>query len=126
MSDWTIGGINLPHNPARARMSHTAVEEESPLPGALPLLISVGRKSDKLSIEGWLFVEGQDKAYLETNFIDTLEAKVKDEVTIAAPNSRYDGDWIFDKFDYEEGIHRGNAAFYYEMVFKKGSIQMVL
>lgn len=121
-----IDSLTLPVDPKQARMSHSTVEQEEPMPGALPLLISIGRKSDKLTIEGWLFVQGQNKAYLETTYIDVIEGKTGTQVTIAADDDRYDGDWILSKFDYEEGIHRGSVAFYYEIVFKKGSTMVVL
>jgi len=126
MSDWTIDGINLPLNPITTRCAGTIVTEEGPLPGDLPLIVSIGKKAKKLTIEGWIWVSGQDKAYLETNYILPLDAKLHTEVTIAAPDTRYDGNWIMSKFESEEGIHRSNVAFYYEMEFLKGSQHVVL
>ena len=116
-----IGAVTLPRYPERIQYSVGADIKSYMYPGALPLLISFGNKADVLTLEGRLQAIGSTKANLETNYINPLKALVATQVTLAAPDGRYDDtDWVFVKFDFDErpGWSR---SFYIRCEFWKGS-----
>lgn len=130
MGDWVLtpegqSSITLPTNPITVTDENTAEPLILELPGELPFVLSFGKGARKLDLRGWLYVPGQSASYIETNYLNPLRTAIHKKVTISAPDSRYDGDWILVQFTYEEvgGIV---AAFQYSMRFIMGSIQVVL
>jgi len=122
---WVIGTVTLPINPTKIMMRYPTVSSEATNPGDYAILLSIAKKAITLTLEGILYKAGYSAADLETNYINPLVALLHNEVTISAPDTRYDGDWIFNDFKYEE---RGGllAAFNFTMIFKRGGIHIVL
>ncbi len=116
---WVIGGITLPFAPSRVIDKLSAEVKAAPYPADLPMILSIGDKARVLEIEGIFAEAGQGKAHLETTYIIPFRGKVHTVVTVSAPDTRYDGDWLLESFSYEErsGVVR---AFYYKMVLWKG------
>jgi hypothetical protein len=74
----------------------------------------------ELTLEG--FFVGT-KSTIETNYLTPLEALKGTEVTVAFPDSRYDGDWILSDFSYTE---LDAKRFRYKIKLLKGSAHIVL
>ena len=74
----------------------------------------------ELTLEG--FFVGT-KSTIETNYLVPLEALKGIEVTVAFPDSRYDGDWILADFSYTE---LDAKRFRYKIKLLKGSDHIVL
>ena len=77
-------------------------------------------KRQVLTIEGILASPGKSMADLETDYVLPLKDMVHKEVAISAPNSKYDGNWIFANFTVEERKGIVNALFYKMEFYKAG------
>ena len=121
---WVIGTVTLPRAPSTVKLTHIAFIQEVDIVGD-PILISFGKKATALTIEGIIRVIGQNKSYLESNYITPLSDLVHTEVTISAPDSRYDGNWILDVFEYNE-VRGATLHFTYRMRFVKGGTHIVM
>jgi hypothetical protein len=117
---WQIDTITLPMPPQRVTLEYSADTKVIRKPGSLPIIFSYGGGAVTMRWEGILFVEGQSASYLETNFLIPLANKVWKQVTVSAPDSRYDGNWILTRATFTEEKGRV-AAFNYVLEFMKGS-----
>jgi len=116
---YVIETVTLPTGPARVSKRNPAKVEEFEKAG-LPILIAPGLGAIELSIEGFLV---GDKATIETNYLQPLEALVGTEVTVSFPDSRYDGEWVMADFTYSEV----NAKkFSYTIKLLRGSSHIIL
>ena len=115
-----IGGVTLPSAPAQATKRSPAKVETFEIDGDLPILIVPGLSALELTIEG--FFVGS-KSTIETNYLSPLEALKGTEVTVAFPDSRYDGNWILADFSYTEVDAK---RFTYRIRLLKGSSHIVL
>lgn len=119
--NFVVGAVSttLPVAPKIVKLRTSAVTKEYLNPTGRQILISFGKKADKLVLEGAITQAGQTSQQLQTNYLDELASMVYKSVTITAPDTRYDGDWILVGFEYEE---RGGftAAFWYKLEFLKG------
>lgn len=117
---FVVGSVTLPMIPYRAKESNPAELKTGTYPGTKPLIYSIGLKPLKLIVEGYIFVAGQTKAYLKTNYIDPLRAYRKTIVTISTPNSMYNGDYIMEDCEFTEAKEYP-GAFHYKMLLTQGS-----
>jgi hypothetical protein len=95
------------------------------IPGEEPFILSFGKDAKELTITGRLYVSGQTASYLETAYLLPFLACLYKEVTISAPDTRYDGAWIMTQFQF---VEEGGVpdTFTYIMEFKLGSEQLVM
>jgi len=121
---WIIDNVTLPWDPQKVQMIHAANVKELLFPASKGFVISFGKRADKLRLEGTIAQNGQTAAQLETNYILPLEDIVYKKVHISAPDTRYDGVYVFSKFTWRE---QGGfcASFTYIMEFLQGG-QMVI
>jgi hypothetical protein len=63
------------------------------------------------------------KSTLESSYLSPLEALKGTEVTVAFPDSRYDGNWILTEFTYME---LNAKKFSYTIKLLKGSSHIIL
>ena len=112
--------VMLPLAPKRTRFNAGANIKESTYPTARNLVISYGRKADKLTWEGVIAEYGKGAGKLDKNYLSRLTNMVYKEVVISAPGERYDGSWIMNSFQYSE---RGGytVSFEYTLEFIKGT-----
>ena len=122
---WVIGTVALPLPPKKITNKSSSDVKSHTYPGELPLLISMGNKAKILSLEGYIAEEGRTAAQLETDYIIPLRDLVHTKVTVSAPDSRYDGDYILVAFVFweEGGTIR---SFRYKIDLWKGHIYVVL
>ena len=115
-----IGGVTLPKAPNRATKRNPSTIEPFELDGELPVLNVPGLSAIELTLEGIFF---GTKSTIETSYLSPLEALVGTEVTVAFPDSRYDGSWIFSEFSYTE---LDAKQFSYRIKLLQGSSHIVL
>jgi len=120
---WQIDDITLP-DPVLVRETNSANTKTYDKSGGLPIITVIGKKTRMVTLEGILFAEGQSKADLESNYISPLKDKVGKLVTLSAPDSRYDGQYILESFEYrEEGCA---SIFRYVITLIQGSAMVVI
>lgn len=122
---WVIDTITLPRNPKTASMKYTTVTKTIPMPGTEALVVAMGRQPQVLTIDGLISEAGKTLANLETDYLIPLKNKVGTVVTISAPDSRYDGDWLMNAFTYQE-VGGNIKAFKFHIEFYRGSEHIVL
>lgn len=120
---WTLTvdsqSVTLPVAPRRVTIEYPVSVKEIPVPGNLPILLSFGRGTRKLQIEGHIVNGSMTKTQLITNYIDKLHGMTQYDVTISGASSMYNGVWHMTKFRvYEEGGY--TASFRYTIEFVKG------
>lgn len=145
MPDWTIktpsgslivssGTINLtsnsivlPVNPNDAMDKSTALSIPLPIPLSYPMIVSYGIENRTLTVQGVIWVNGQNSSYLEDTYLIPLRNVVYRVVTIdaGASNKRYNGDYILQEFTYHEVAGFINY-FTYSMTLLPYSIQVVI
>jgi len=114
--------VTLPRNPDKATLKYAAWFKE--YGAGSPIIVSLGTKATVLTIEGLFACPGKDMSDLESDYVNPLKDMLHKEVTIEAPDTKYDGDWIFTTFNVEErkGVVR---ALWYKMEFVKGEQHVV-
>jgi hypothetical protein len=117
---YSIGVVTLPTAPSRASKRNPAKVETFEIDGDLPILIIPGHSAEELTLEGFL---AGTKSTIETNYLSPLEALKGKEVTVAFPDSRYDGTWILADFTYTE---LDAKRFTYKIKLLKGSDHIIL
>ena len=117
---YSIGAVTLPTGPSRASKSNPAKVETFEIDGDLPVLVVPGLSAVQLTLEGFLV---GDKSSIESNYLSPLEALKGTEVTLAFPDSRYDGNWILADFSY---VELDAKRFSYKIKLLKGSSHIVL
>ena len=117
---YAIGAVTLPWAPSVATKRLPAIIEEFEVDGGLPILIVAGGGAIELTLEG-SFVGV--KSTIESSYLSPLEALKGTEVTLAFPDSRYDGSWILADFVYAEINAR---QFRYTIRLLQGSDHIVL
>ena len=120
-----IGSVVLPHVPYKIMDTWKVGKlTKKAYPNNLPIIVSIGQDRG-LEVEGWIFVQGQTAAYLETNYIIPLRQLVHTEVTISAPDTRYDGSYVFESFVVDEEYKYLNA-FKFKAKFSPGALVVVI
>jgi len=122
---WMIDDIALPVEPQSVRLQYAAEVKTLSYPGDLAMILSLGRKVDVLTIKGYIADPPKTKSELESEYILPLKEKVYREVRITAPDSRFDGKWIFVTFVVDEKPGEV-GTYWYEMTFWKGSTHMLV
>ena len=117
---YSIGGVSLPYAPAVATKRLPAVVEEFETDGGLPILIVAGSGAVELTLEG-SFVGV--KSTIESTYLSPLEALLGTVVTVAFPDSRYDGSWVLADFTY---VEVNAKQFRYTIRLLQGSSHIVL
>ena len=117
---YSIGAVTCPSAPNVATKRLPAKVEEFEVDGDLPILIVTGSSAIELTLEG-SFVGS--KSTIETSYLSPLEALRGTEVTLAFPDSRYDGDWILADFSY---VEVNAKQFRYTIKLLQGSDHIVL
>jgi hypothetical protein len=116
---YVIGGVTLPNGPERVSKRNPAKVDEFETAG-LPVLIVPGLGAVELAIEG--FFVGT-KSTIESSYLATLQALVGAEVTVAFPDTRYDGTWVMADFSY---VEVNAKKFSYTIKLLKGSSHVIL
>lgn len=123
---WTINAIELPMDPYEATVSYDGEIKSAPIPGTLPVLLTLGKKPITLSVEGWIAVTGMDKDDLDTNYVTPIAAVQNTLITLSGARSCYNGQWILKSFVPTESNKIGMTAYKYKMELQRGSQHVVI
>lgn len=108
MVNWTLTNVEtsetveLPINPESASLSYKAVVESLELPGDSPFVFALAKEAPTLRVTGLLYVAGQNKEYLWTNYVSKIRDMVMKVVRLSNAGSGYDGDWVLVDFSVDE------------------------
>jgi len=94
--------IVLPVGPQKVQKRKLTNLKEITRVGTKPYVYVFGLKSDQLVLQGYLAKEGESMSYVEANYITPLESWVHSEISLVAPGSRYDGNYLLREFTYTE------------------------
>jgi len=116
--------ITLPHAPKKVSFEAAADVKEYSFPTkSNSLLISLGKKIDKLTIQGTLVRSSYSAENLYDTYIGPLASTVRKSVTLDLSSTgtatRYDGAWIINKFTYEE-VGGYTVSYTYTIEFIRG------
>jgi len=122
---FVVGGITLPLSPDRIVEDNPAEYKSSAMPGKLPLIVSVGKKERKITLEGYLYSMGSSIATLLSSYIQPLRLQVYRVVAFSDPDGVYTGEYILEDF-YHERTKDYPLAFRFRILLSQGSVMMPL
>lgn len=128
---WIIDGITLPRNPFQVKIGGGTKGKDILYPRESPIILSMGKDVEVLTIEGWFAAEGKTADQIETDYLIPFNNKRSKEVTLDAPGTRYDGDgvtkpkWVLWTFHYIEKAGFV-TAFQYTMELHRGKKNVVI
>jgi hypothetical protein len=130
MTNWTITcgavAVTLPKAPSEIIEEGGGNIEEFAQDGDEPVLIVPNLSSKTLTIQGSIYVEGQNNSYLETNYLSKLRGMKGKEVALTTPGGQYDGDWIFKNFVFRRVAEGAFARYAYVIIFSQGADAIIL
>lgn len=118
---WQIDAVTIPA-PARVVDIQPAEVRSYSKTGSLPVLISIGQNKRTLTLTG--VFHGASKSAVELTYIKPLREKVGSIVTLSAPDTRYSGQYILEKFEYSE--EEAKPVFHYTIHLSQGSVMVRL
>jgi hypothetical protein len=121
---WDTTVIELTSDPARIIDDNIARSSDNTLGTGLPLIVALGRKPRKISIEGRLYDPAQTKAQLKTSICDPLKARVG-MCVLLAQTTYYNETFLLDQatFTEEPGYTK---SYTYKMTLLQGAQYVVL
>jgi len=102
----------LPINPRKVTVKFTAVTKVIPFPGEQAIVMRFGKQPKVLTLTGLFFKPGRDLTHIETWYIFPFQNLVYEEITLLAPDSRYDGTYVLTSFVFEERGGRPSLVSY--------------
>lgn len=90
------------------------------------VVVSEGLDVRVLSLTGFFFVDGQNKAYLDTTFVNPLLSLNRQSVTLSSPTSRYNGTWMLSIKSFTEKAEGTLQRYMYSIDLKQGAAIVVL
>jgi len=120
--------VTLPLAPQTVTDEAPTVDDTTiTVPEQEPVLVSVGSDVRQLTLEGVLYVSGQNIAYLDTNYVTPLLAMRGLIVTLATPRSSLNDTWKLDKATFiQTKDYANNPVLKFTLVFKHASGYVVL
>lgn len=127
---WTISSgetsITLPSAPQSIIDENPTVESDFQVDGQQSVIVSEGLDVRTLTLKGYFYVAGQNKTYLDTNFVSPLLGLNRQVVTLTSPMSRYNGSWMLIVKSVEEKAEGNLQRYMYTLVLKQGASFVVL
>ncbi len=115
-----IGSVTLPLLPQRVVDSNQASTKEGDNPGTTPIIIIIGLKPRKITMEGYIYSMNTDKATLKSNYVLPLRQMVKTIIDVTSPNGEYDGEFFVEDFQCTESSEYP-GAYQYRLLLTQGS-----
>ena len=127
---WTISAgqtqVTLPVAPNIVTDENPVVETDFQVEGQQSVVISEGLDARVLTLKGSLWVSGQNKAYLDSNFVLPLLGLNRQVVILTCPTIRYNGSWMLQVKSVEEKAEGQLQRYTYNLVLKQGVAFVVL
>ena len=118
--------ITFPANPQNITDENPIVETDFQVDSQQSVVVSEGLDVRTLTLKGFFYVSGQNKAYLDANFCNPLLSLNRQEVTLTCPTARYNGSWILIVKSLEEKAEGNLQRYTYTIVLKQGAAFLVL
>ena len=118
--------VTFPVNPQGITDENPIIETDFQVDGQQSVVISEGLDIRVLTLKGFFYSSGQNKAYLDTNFCLPLLGFNRQQVTLTSPTARYNGSWILIVKSLEEKAEGNLQRYNYQLVLKQGSAFVVL
>ena len=127
---WVISSgstsVTFPVAPSNITDENPVVESDFQVDGQQSVVVSEGLDVRVLTLKGFFFSDGQNKAYLDTNFVSPLLSLNRQVVTLTSPTSRYNGSWMLVVKSVEEKPEGQLQRYSYTLVLKQGVAFVVL
>jgi hypothetical protein len=119
--------VTLPLAPQTNTDEAPTIEDSIQVPEGEPTLISIGSDVRTLTMEGVIYVSGQNKAYLDNTYVIPLFAMRGLVVTLATPRPSLNSSWKLDKVTFVETKDFSNQPILkFTFVFKHAASYVVL
>jgi hypothetical protein len=118
--------VTLPDPPMNLIDDNPIIDSSFEIGGQQSLVVSEGLDVRVLTLKGFLHVNGQTQAYLDTNYALPLLAQNRQVVTLSCPISRFNGNWLFSLKQLEQRPEGSLARYIYTIVLKQGAGFVVL
>jgi hypothetical protein len=127
---WVIssGGtsVTFPVAPTSITDENPVVETDFQVDGQQSVVVSEGLDVRVLTLKGFFYTSGQNKSYLDANFVSPLLGLNRQVVMLASPTSRYNGNWLLIVKSVEEKPEGQLQRYSYTLVLKQGAAFLVL
>ena len=120
--------VTLPLAPQTVTDEAPTVDDTTiTIPEQEPVLVSVGSDIRQLTLEGILYVSGQNISYLDTNYVTPLIAMRGLICTLSTPRSSLNSTWKLDKATFiETKDYANNPVLKFNLIFKHAASYVVL
>ncbi len=129
-TSWIISGggtsITFPLPPTGIVDTPPIVDSSFPVEGQQSVLISEGLDIRVLSLDGFFFVDGQNKAYLDTTFCSPLLGLNRQVVQLISPTTRYNGNYLLSIKKFEEKAEGAVQRYIYSLDLLQAASYVVL
>ena len=127
---WIIssGGtsVTLPVAPQTIIDENPDIETDFQVEGQQSIIISEALDIRVLTLQGFFYVAGQNKSYLDTTFADPLRGLNRQVITLTCPTSRYNGSWKLTVKTLTEKAEGSLQRYSYMLIMKQGAAFVVL
>ncbi len=120
--------VTLPLAPQTVTDEAPTVDDTTiTVPEQEPVLVSIGSDIRQLTLEGVLYVSGQNMSYLDTNYVTPLLAMRGLICTLSTPRSSLNSTWKLDKATFiETKDYANNPVLKFTLIFKHAASYVVL
>jgi hypothetical protein len=118
--------VTFPVNPQNITDENPIVETDFQVDSQQSVVVSEGLDVRTLTLKGFFYVSGQNKAYLDTNFCSPLLSLNRQQVALTSPTTRYNGSWLLIVKSLEERAEGNLQRYSYSLVLKQGAAFVVL
>ena len=118
--------VTFPVEPQNITDENPVVETDFQVDSSQSVVVSECLDVRTLTLKGFFFTSGQDKAYLDTNFVSPLLTLNRQVITLTSPTSRYNGSWLLIVKSVEEKAEGALQRYSYSLVLKQGAAFVVL
>ena len=118
--------VTFPVNPQNITDENPVVETDFQVDSSQSVVVSECLDVRTLTLKGFFFVSGQNKVYLDSNFVTPLLSLNRQVITLTSPTSRYNGNWLLIVKSVEEKAEGQLQRYTYNLVLKQGAAFVVL
>ncbi len=120
--------VTLPLAPQTVTDEAPTVDDTTiTVPEQEPVLVSIGSDIRQLTLEGVIYVSGQNMAYLDTNYVVPLLGFRGLVCTLSTPRSSLNSTWKLDKATFiQTKDYANNPVLKFTLVFKHAASYVVL
>lgn len=130
MTSWVISSgstsVTFPVAPSTITDENPIVETDFQVDGQQSVVVIECLAVRALTLKGFFYAAGQNKAYLDTNFVSPLLSLNRQVVTLTSPTTRYNGSWMLTVKSVEEKAGGQLQRYTYNLVLKQGAAFVIL